>query len=62
MRRCSRPLLPHLRPLGSHGPARRPCPGYGLGGNAMTAEQKSLLIYGTLLTFFALFLAGYLLD
>lgn len=37
-------------------------PGYGMGANSMTAEQKSLLIYGTLGTFFALFLAGYFLD
>merc|ERR1719335_315913 len=34
---------------------------YGFGTNAMTGEQKSLLIYGTLLFFFALFLSCYLL-
>lgn len=59
------------------------CAGYGIGGNTMTGEQKSLLIYGatrlvvvpllscalltwlragSLATFFALFIAGYLLD
>mmetsp|Transcript_31781 Transcript_31781/g.38406 ORF Transcript_31781/g.38406 Transcript_31781/m.38406 type:complete len:196 (+) Transcript_31781:88-675(+) len=36
--------------------------GYGLGGNTMTSGQKSLLIYGSLLAFFGLFIAGYLLD
>lgn len=36
--------------------------GYGLGANTMTGEAKSLLIYGTLAVFFALFLGGYLLD
>ncbi|CAM6093560.1 unnamed protein product [Calypogeia fissa] len=35
---------------------------YGLGGNSMTEGQKSLLIYGSLVFFFALFLAGYLLQ
>ncbi|CAM6094932.1 unnamed protein product [Calypogeia fissa] len=35
---------------------------YGLGGNSMTESQKSLLIYGSLVFFFALFLAGYLLQ
>lgn len=36
--------------------------GYGLGTNSMTGEQKSLLIYGSLLFFFALFLLGYTLN
>lgn len=36
--------------------------GYGLGTNSMTSEQKSLLIYGSLVAFFALFMAGYFLD
>ena len=35
---------------------------YGLGTNTMTAGQKSLLIYGSLALFFALFLAGYFLE
>lgn len=35
---------------------------YGLGGNSMTEDQKSLLIYGSLAVFFILFLAGYALD
>jgi hypothetical protein len=35
---------------------------YGLGTNTMTAGQKSILIYGSLAVFFALFLAGYFLD
>ncbi|GLC33052.1 hypothetical protein PLESTB_000375900 [Pleodorina starrii] len=35
---------------------------YGLGGNSMTEGQKSLLIYGALALFFALFLAGYALE
>ena len=35
---------------------------YGFGGNSLTAGQKSLLIYGSLLLFFGLFLAGYLLT
>ncbi|KAL3702068.1 hypothetical protein R1sor_020090 [Riccia sorocarpa] len=35
---------------------------FGLGGNSLTEGQKSLLIYGTLGFFFALFLAGYLLS
>eukprot|EP00850_Spirogloea_muscicola_P024665 SM001249S26283 [mRNA] locus=s1249:1253:2106:- [translate_table: standard] len=35
---------------------------YGLGGNSLTAGQKSLLIYGSLLFFFMLFLGGYLLQ
>jgi hypothetical protein len=38
------------------------CAGYGLGSNSMTGEQKSLLIYGALTFFFALFISGYLLD
>mmetsp|Transcript_16684 Transcript_16684/g.23519 ORF Transcript_16684/g.23519 Transcript_16684/m.23519 type:complete len:202 (+) Transcript_16684:167-772(+) len=33
--------------------------GYGLGGNAMTADQKNLIIFGGLGAFFLLFLAGY---
>lgn len=33
--------------------------GYGLGTNTMTGDQKLLLIYGSLLFFFGLFLAGY---
>ncbi len=36
--------------------------GYGLGANTMTGEQKSLLIFGSLLAFFALFLLGYTMD
>lgn len=36
--------------------------GYGLGTNSMTGDQKSLLIYGSLLFFFALFLLGYTLE
>ena len=36
--------------------------GYGLGTNSMTGEQKSLLIYGALALFFALFIAGYGLE
>ena len=36
--------------------------GYGFGTNTMTSGQKSLLIYGSLLLFFALFCAGYLLQ
>eukprot|EP00271_Cylindrocystis_brebissonii_P010110 TRINITY_DN26205_c0_g1_i1.p1 TRINITY_DN26205_c0_g1~~TRINITY_DN26205_c0_g1_i1.p1 ORF type:complete len:199 (+),score=16.63 TRINITY_DN26205_c0_g1_i1:111-707(+) len=35
---------------------------YGLGGNSLTGNQKSLLIYGSLLFFFALFLSGYFLQ
>ncbi|XP_057439456.1 uncharacterized protein LOC130731245 [Lotus japonicus] len=35
---------------------------YGLGGNSLTSGQKTLLIYGTLLAFFALFLSGYFLQ
>ncbi|KAI7842041.1 hypothetical protein COHA_004241 [Chlorella ohadii] len=36
--------------------------GYGLGTNAMTEEQKSLLIFGSLAAFFVLFLLGYALP
>ena len=36
--------------------------GYGFGTNSMTSGQKSLLIYGSLVFFFALFLFGYLLQ
>mmetsp|Transcript_31146 Transcript_31146/g.101519 ORF Transcript_31146/g.101519 Transcript_31146/m.101519 type:complete len:187 (-) Transcript_31146:1169-1729(-) len=36
--------------------------GYGFGTNTMTGGQKSLLIYGSLAFFFALFIAGYALD
>lgn len=36
--------------------------GYGLGTNSMTQGQKSGLIYGSLLVFFLLFLAGYFLQ
>jgi len=36
--------------------------GYGLGVNTMTGGQKSGLIYGALLLFFGLFIAGYFLD
>mmetsp|Transcript_8203 Transcript_8203/g.27325 ORF Transcript_8203/g.27325 Transcript_8203/m.27325 type:complete len:192 (-) Transcript_8203:106-681(-) len=36
--------------------------GYGLGTNSMTEGEKSRLIYGGLALFFALFLAGYLLE
>ncbi|CAL0311254.1 unnamed protein product [Lupinus luteus] len=35
---------------------------FGLGGNSLTSGQKTLLIYGTLLSFFALFLSGYFLQ
>ncbi|XP_057962350.1 uncharacterized protein LOC131153923 [Malania oleifera] len=35
---------------------------FGLGGNALTSGQKALLIYGSLLFFFALFLSGYFLQ
>lgn len=35
---------------------------FGLGTNSMTESQKSLLIYGALAIFFALFLLGYALD
>lgn len=36
--------------------------GYGLGTNSMTGEQKSLLIFGSLAAFFALFLLGYTMN
>lgn len=35
---------------------------FGLGGNSLTSGQKSLVIYGALLFFFALFLSGYFLQ
>merc|ERR1719230_895618 len=35
---------------------------YGFGTNLMTSEQKSILIYGTLLFIFMLFIGGYFLD
>ena len=35
---------------------------YGLGGNGLTAGQKSLLIYGSLLVFFGIFLSGYFIT
>ncbi|RZC48804.1 hypothetical protein C5167_017241 [Papaver somniferum] len=35
---------------------------FGFGGNALTGGQKLLLIYGSLLLFFALFLSGYWLQ
>ncbi|TXG65863.1 hypothetical protein EZV62_007138 [Acer yangbiense] len=35
---------------------------FGLGGNALTSGQKTVLIYGSLLFFFALFLSGYFLQ
>lgn len=35
---------------------------FGLGGNSLTSGQKALLIYGSLLFFFALFLGGYFLQ
>lgn len=35
---------------------------YGLGTNAMTGDQKLILIYGSLLLFFVLFLGGYALE
>ena len=36
--------------------------GYGFGTNSMSGGEKSILIYGALAIFFALFLGGYLLD
>lgn len=36
--------------------------GYGFGTNSMSGGEKSILIYGSLALFFALFLGGYLLD
>mmetsp|Transcript_10181 Transcript_10181/g.41229 ORF Transcript_10181/g.41229 Transcript_10181/m.41229 type:complete len:194 (-) Transcript_10181:30-611(-) len=35
---------------------------FGLGGNSMTEEGKSTLIFGSLFAFFALFMAGYLMN
>lgn len=35
---------------------------YGLGTNSLTGGQKSLLIFGSLLAFFFLFLAGYFIQ
>ena len=35
---------------------------YGLGGNSMTGNQKTNIIFGGLLLFFALFMSGYLLE
>lgn len=35
---------------------------FGLGGNTLTSGQKAILIYGSLLFFFALFLSGYFLQ
>ena len=35
---------------------------YGLGGNSMTEEQKTLYIFGALGAFFVLFLSGYLMT
>lgn len=35
---------------------------YGFGGNGLTAGQKSLAIYGSLLAFFGLFIAGYFVQ
>lgn len=35
---------------------------YGLGGNSLTSGQKTILIYGSLLFFFALFLSGYFIQ
>ena len=35
---------------------------YGLGTNSLTSGQKGALIYGSLLLFFALFLAGYFVQ
>lgn len=36
--------------------------GFGLGGNSLTTNQKSILIYGSLIFFFCLFLSGYFLQ
>ncbi|GAQ83021.1 hypothetical protein KFL_001330030 [Klebsormidium nitens] len=36
--------------------------GFGLGGNSLTSNQKSILIYGSLVFFFCLFLSGYFLQ
>merc|ERR1711937_856957 len=35
---------------------------YGLGTNTMTGDEKLLLIYGSLLVFFGIFLSGYALN
>lgn len=35
---------------------------FGLGGNTLTSGQKTLLIYGSLLLFFGIFLSGYFLQ
>ncbi|EPS71040.1 hypothetical protein M569_03720, partial [Genlisea aurea] len=35
---------------------------YGFGSNTLTSEQKTLLIYGSLLVAFFLFLSGYFLQ
>ncbi|OAY44163.1 rubredoxin [Manihot esculenta] len=35
---------------------------FGLGGNSLTSGQKAILIYGSLLLFFVLFLSGYFLQ
>ncbi|GJW70546.1 rubredoxin-like superfamily protein [Tanacetum coccineum] len=35
---------------------------FGLGGNTLTGGQKAILIYGSLLFFFVLFLSGYFLQ
>lgn len=35
---------------------------FGLGGNTLTSGQKAILIYGSLLLAFALFLSGYFLQ
>ncbi|KAJ7973446.1 Rubredoxin like [Quillaja saponaria] len=35
---------------------------FGLGGNTLTSGQKAVLIYGSLLLFFVLFLSGYFLQ
>ncbi|KAI4301888.1 hypothetical protein L6164_035125 [Bauhinia variegata] len=35
---------------------------FGLGGNSLTSGQKTVLIYGSLLFFFVLFLSGYFLQ
>ncbi|XP_061340476.1 uncharacterized protein LOC133286958 [Gastrolobium bilobum] len=35
---------------------------YGFGGNSLTSGQKAVLIYGSLVFFFALFLGGYFLQ
>ncbi|KAK1436963.1 hypothetical protein QVD17_02747 [Tagetes erecta] len=35
---------------------------FGLGGNTLTSGQKAIIIYGSLLFFFVLFLSGYFLQ